>query len=162
MSKRSKVIAFIVYTLAAIALGRYTVPVSIERKTETQSTTVVDEKKSEKKNKSVQKNTVSTTKTVKRPDGTVEIVTVRENKDHINSGSDSTSNTSYSRDEKTTSSEKITKGKGVQIGLLTGVNVSVKDVSYGVYVNYPVLGPITFGGFGFQNGSVGLSLGLQF
>lgn len=90
----------------------------------------------------------------KKPDGTDVIQTVTkedtatDTKSDLKGQSDSTKTVEYS--------------KGLSVGALVGLGLSSGLPVYGAYLNKQVLGPIQAGAFGLSNGTVGLSLGVQF
>ena len=73
-------------------------------------------------------------------------------------------------DDKTVDKSTKTETKEIEkssskltISLLGAVNVTDPGLpTYGIAITRPILGPITVGAFGFQNGLVGVSIGLTF
>ncbi len=146
MDLKAKIAIGIVYTLAVLAIGRYTVTskpdIQVSEKQQTQKT---EDKHIETK------KTITETK---RPDGTSTTVTVI----------DQTVQDDKKDKTVTEIQEKLTNmNRPLNISILAGDNYSqsFKPV-YGLSVTKQVLGPFTIGAFGFQNKTIGLSIGVNF
>lgn len=139
-------ISVVVIAGAGYAAGRYTTPAKVVIETKEVIKVVEVEKKAV--------DTVTTKKTITRPDGTKiereKIVdkTVVDTKTNVDSILDSkTTITSQDRD--------------VFVGILIENPLAVQK-NFGVMGTYRVLGPLTVGGFMYQNFSYGVTLGLSF
>lgn len=148
MTLRAKILAGIGYTVLIFAVGRYTVtPAKVsESLKETEQVKQAEDKHIETK------KTITETK---KPDGSSTTVTVIDQK---------------VEDEKETKSalslqeqQSVSPRKTFNLSILGADNIhdTFKPV-YGLSLTKQVLGPVTVGAFGFQNGSVGISLGLNF
>lgn len=170
MELKQKVIIVVVYTAAAVAVGRYLSPEKVVIKKEVVREEV--ERKEEKttkdtdidRNRKIKKTVVETIK----PDGTRTIKTRYTN--------DTETKKSVKEDKKTTDvskktetdkeSKEVSNGGGGKLNLSALAAVNVTDVksglSYGLSVNKELLGPFTLGIFGLSSGTGGVSLGVNF
>ena len=141
-----KTIAVTILLLLTFAAGRYSA--LLVAKTVESSATV----KQEEKDKNLHINT--TTTTVKAPDGTVKTITT----------TDTTSvSKTISQQESITMKEQVAvKRNAVNVSALIAYQYYQKKPTYGVFVSKEVIGPITTGLFGLTNGTVGLSIGINF
>lgn len=163
MSTKAKVITSVIVITSAFALGRYTVPTKVI----TETKIVEVEKKTEDKKQDVEKNTkkrTETTETVK-PNGEKTTTTVVTEETNTDKKTDKISTTDKTTDSE--SKKEVVSGQDkVTISLLGGVqlfnNNGINSLVYGLGISKPVLGPITIGAFGFNDGRVGCSLGLTF
>lgn len=152
MQTRYKVILCIIVVLTSFAFGRYSTPVIV--KTER----VEVEKKTETSTDDLNRHKETTTKEVVKPDGSKETTTT------------TTEDTSRRKDKKDTEdtqkSDKTETVKSKDVVTLSALAmVSVTNptgIDYGLHVSKPMIGPIVVGIFGFTDGRVGVSLGLQF
>jgi hypothetical protein len=103
---------------------------------------------------------VTTTTTVKKPDGTVTTTTVTRYDSDTHTNTDVTDNTTTN----STSTTEVTKGDSKTTVLaLAGMDLTKAGTpDFGGMVSRSVLGPVTAGIFGFQSGKFGLGVGLQF
>lgn len=142
----------IVGLVAAFAFGRYSVQSGVnEQSTKTvQSDTEVNEHK----DTHVEIKTV----TAKAPDGTVTTTTTKDIVTAATKERDVKSTVVESR------STQVQKKSTLNVSALFGVDTrsSAPVVSYGVSVSKEFIGPVTVGLFGLNNGTVGVSLGLNF
>jgi hypothetical protein len=140
-----------------LVVGRYSLPQKVVTKVQT----VEVEKKTSDEHKLVADRTTTTTQQVKKPDGTVMTTTVTKNDVQTRDTTDI-----LSVDSKKSDTEKTVTYSGSRwsMSVLAGKNVSSLSAAptYGASVGYRLLGPVTVGGFGLTNGTVGLSLGLSF
>ena len=128
----------------AYALGHYTATIT----TNTKSETKVDETV---KTDTHQRETITEKKS---PDGSSTVVTVIDTvKDQVdNKDSD-------------TKSQTVTVKGGSKINLSALVGTSIHDLGiplYGISVSKEFVGPLTLGVFGLTNGTIGLSVGINF
>jgi len=159
LTRRTKVIIVVVSLATSFAFGRYSVPekikietkiVEVEKKTD-------DKKIIDKEKKHVKTITTETDK----PDGTKVITSVTTD-DSIED--DKTTDVSTDDIKKDTDTVKeVTKGSSkVTVAALGGIDFTNGHYIFGASVDKPLLGPITFGLFGFSDLRFGISLGLQF
>lgn len=148
MTKR-KIIGLVLFGATAFAFGRYMTPEKI----------VEVERKDKITQKDTDKNTTKNTtqEEVRKPDGTVTIITKTEE----------TTNTSRSTNIKEhEEKEKTTDYGRNRVTLLATAGIDVTNLSggyvYGGSVSKPMLGPIVLGVWGMSNGLAGVSAGLQF
>ena len=144
----------IVFSFATIfAFGRFSAPTKVV----TETKIVEVEKKSSELDRD--KNKVTFTKMITRPDGTKETETkvVEETHTELKKQSDSAKTSDDLKE--------VTRGTGkLSIAALGALNVRelTSPPVFGVHVQRSILGPITVGAFGFSNGIAGVSLGLTF
>lgn len=144
MTRRDTAILGIGCFAAGALVGVLGKPAKIVTKTQTVYQDRVVEKK-------VEHEVVVQTET-KKPDGTDVIQT----KTVEDSGIDVNSQIKAIQDiEKT-----VSYGRGLEIGLMGGVNATTGTPAYGAYASKQILGPISVGGFGLSNGTIGLTLGI--
>lgn len=135
----SKYIAIIVLVIVAYASGRYMSPEKVRVETVTVEVT-----------KEVAKKEKKTVKIKENIDGSKETVIVTDTETDEKSHSNSQMDT-----------KEVINGSKFNISVLAGTSVPVNMV-FGVSANKAILGPITAGAWGLSNGTVGLSLGLNF
>lgn len=152
LSLKNKIIIASIALLTAFAFGRYSVSTAPTVKTEDQ-TKIQDQKASDKDT-----HTQTTITTTKQPNGTVQTV---EKIDVV-----TTTKSTEKKDTQEDFKQTITplKQSKVNISILAANDFSKVQIlpTYGLSVNKEILGPITVGAFGFTNGTIGLSLGLNF
>lgn len=131
-----------IVALLSFAIGKYTATPA-----ETTTTTKTDTERT----KNTNSHTVTTT--VQEPTGQVKTVVVTDT---------NTQTETTQRQEKDT--EQVSAKKDlVNIALLGGYNVlKPNGVEYGLSVSKPLLGPITSGLWVMNNGTIGLSVGINF
>lgn len=151
MDKRALIIFTVLLAVSYFA-GRYSAPEKIKIVTKVE----VHEIEKSREEKSGEKIEVTTQ--IIRPDGT-KISRTRLEARHE----------SHKEDDKDTSSKtvvdkEITNRRGVVVSALVGIGLTelLKGPMYGVSVQKQVIGPINMGAFGFNDGRVGISLGLEF
>lgn len=157
MSRKLKVITAVLIVTVAFAFGRYSAPEKVKEVTK------VEEHKSEEKDKDkvVHRHKKTKTVTIQNPDGSKTTTTTTD--DDFNK--DTNSKTVVKDDKKSEIDKEVTYSKSkLTLSALAAENIHAISASpiYGGMVSKEVLGPITVGGFGLQNGIVGLSLGLTF
>lgn len=169
LSFKQKVVAVIVYTAVAVAIGRFSSPekVKIEKET-TQVDTSSENKNNSSKTDTNRDTHIETTRTERiTPDGTTEVVTktVKDSKTDrttksVDKGTLETSKTEIAKESKLVES----KSGGVDLSFLGLVNANRPQdgFSYGLSTTVPILGPINIQAIGTTNGTVGLGLGLRF
>lgn len=129
--------------LVAFAAGRASV-----MKDTTKSTTIDQEEQ-----KSKNTHTQTTTTTIKAPNGEVKTVTT----------TDTVSNTEITKKEVVTKNEQVvSKNKTLNVSALISVSNIMDRPNYGISVSKEVMGPITAGVWGLNNGMLGLSVGINF
>jgi|ERR1051326_3912424 lipopolysaccharide export LptBFGC system permease protein LptF len=173
METRTKIIISVVALAVAFASGRWLAPtkVKIEKEVVVQEKIVEVEKKSTQTDKDQEKHKKTVKKEITRPDGTKEVITTTE--DDTNTKQVTKVEDDKSKQDDTTKVEKETKevtrsGSPVTISLLTGASLKFENglsagpVVYGASVSKPILGPISMGLFGLNNGTFGVSVGLIF
>ncbi len=143
MNKRRIIISAVVVA-AAFAAGRYTVPTN---------TTDVSTKHENVDTTTNKRKETTTTETV-RPDGTKETVTHTV---------EDTDRKKVKREETVNTVETERSNSKLSVSALAGVDVrSPTGVIIGAHVTTALIGPVTLGVFGLQNGTVGMSVGLNF
>jgi hypothetical protein len=153
MTNKTKVALAAVFLLSAFAAGRLSTPVKIKTVTQT----VEVEKKLSTNDQIDHKKTTITERDSPGGDKTI-VTTVTDDRSTQTSDTDATSI------NKTDSKEIVKDGSRLNLSLLAGKSLSSfsSPPVYGLYANKNVLGPITAGAFGFENGTVGLSVGFSF
>jgi hypothetical protein len=152
MTTKQIVIIALIALVGAFAVGRYSAPEKVVTKT------VEVEKKTEDKQVDSQDNKVTTITETDKPDGTKVKTTVIADKKDVQVDDKKTD------DITKTETKEIDRGSSkVTISLLAGENVTSPGIpTYGLSITKPILGPLTVGVFGFQNGLIGASIGLTF
>jgi len=152
MTTKQIVIISIVVIAAAFAFGRWSAPEHVKIQT------VEVEKKTDDKKVVVDDNKKTTITETDKPDGTKTKVTVITDNKNSKSEDKSTDDTT-----KTVSKEIDKSSSKVTISMLAGASLTKLGTPiYGGAISRPILGPITVGVFGFQNGVAGVSVGLTF
>lgn len=153
MNTKQTIIALVVALLTGLAIGRFTLPSKVITKTEIKE---VDKNTAQVRQKD---NSVTTITEVKKPDGTVTTTTKIDNNIQTNSKNTSTD----SKDSKTDKEVTYNTNRWTiqAVAAFRPFSGSVPTV-YGGSVSYRLLGPITVGGIGLSDGTVGASLGLSF
>lgn len=124
--------AYFFVTVAAFAVGRYSATMAVRQEVHTNQAVATH------------RQVIRT----KRPDGTVQTV----------------STTDTSSQTQTSSITVKTPGSKANISLLAGTDLSERPLApvFGVSITKEVLGPISVGIFGLNNGVAGVSVGLSF
>ena len=155
--------------LISFAFGRYLTPEKIKIETKTEYVERTDKDKNQKESTNTDKDShiKRTTTEITKPDGTVIRRTKTEKDTSTQTSTDKTLTEKETTEKRLTKEESKTiesGGSKVTVSVLAGLQVSdpTKGYQYGLHVTKPILGPITFGAWGFQNLNAGLSLGLQF
>jgi hypothetical protein len=152
MDTKYKIIAAVVLLLGAFAFGRFSAPEKVKIQT------VEVEKKTEDKQAASHDDKVTTITQVQKPDGTKTTTTVIADVKDVHVDDKKTDDVT-----KTETKEIDRSSAKVTVSALMGVNITNPGVPmYGISISKPILGPITVGVFGFQNGLVGASVGLTF
>ena len=143
-------IAFIV-VVAAFATGRYSV-------SQTTTTTKETVKQDDKINENQDTHVLTTTTTEKDPTGVEKTTTTTTSDTVLKETQDDTTNTNIQQ------TITVAAHKKVNVSILVGSNTSnlLQPPNYGASVTAEVLGPVTVGVFGLNNGTLGASLGLDF
>lgn len=151
LSTKTKVIISIIVILTAFAAGRYSVkaPTTKTQISQTQDTKTTEDKNTHKK------ITIIDTKQADGADTKTTVIDEVSNDD-----------TTQNQDTKTQVTQTVTPPKTNTINIsILGANDFGKGLlapTYGLSVTKEVLGPITVGAFGLMNGTVGVSVGLDF
>jgi FtsZ-interacting cell division protein ZipA len=152
MTNKTIVIVAVVALVGAFAVGRWSAPEKVKIQT-----VEVEKKTTDKQVDSTKDKTTTITETTK-PDGTKTKTTVIT--DNQTKHSDAHSDTEI---DKTTTKEVDRSTSKVTISALAALDVTKPGMPiYGASVSKPILGPLTVGVFGFQNGMAGVSVGLSF
>lgn len=124
----------------SFASGRYT----------TSSQTVT--KQTDTKHEDQETHTITHTVVVQQPNGPTTTTTVQE------------TNTSDKQIDKSVSSQTVTPSKKLNVSLLASVSGQHlgDPPAYGVSVSKEIIGPVTAGVWGMSNGTLGVSIGLNF
>jgi lipopolysaccharide export LptBFGC system permease protein LptF len=126
------------------ALGRYTI---------TSKTITQDKKTDEIKDTNTQKHEVITQ--VKKPDGSMTTITVID-----------TNRSTQDNKQSDTLTKTVEKPRQpiTNISLIAGTTTHsfTSPPSYGISINREIAGPITVGAFGLVNGTIGISIGVNF
>jgi len=140
MSIKTQIGIAAVLTVVAFAVGRYSV---------TQTTTT----KQAEVHVDLDKRTHTETVITKAPDGTTTEHTV----------TDTTLSKDTTKKVAEASKTEAKSGSKLNISLLVGQDfTTVKQPAYGISVSRELIGPVTLGLWGMNNGAVGLSLGVNF
>lgn len=159
MATKYKVMIVLAYTLVAVAVGRYTVPEKVKIETKIVEVEKKTDKDVENKTDKKHKQTIIV-KNVK-PDGastTTTTITYDDNKESKKNDT-VTDNKSVTTD---TSKEVVRGDSKVTISALAGASISTGLPAYGLSVTKPILGPLTVGLWGLNNGTCGGSVGITF
>ncbi len=152
MTTKQIAIVGAVALLTAFAVGRWSAPTKVKIQT------VEVEKKTDDKKVNVDDHKLTTITETDKPDGTkVKTTTIADDRNTKveDKKTDDVSKSVVEELDKTTS--KIT------ISALAALNVTKPGLPmYGASITRPILGPITVGIFGLQNGTAGVSVGLTF
>lgn len=143
MDTKYKIIIGVVALLVAFAFGRYSAPKIPDSHTVTDTT------------KEVQKNadTHKTTTITETPDGK-KVTTITE---------DTITKSSSESDTKKDQTITAPKTSIINISALAGLDTGRGFTpTYGISANKELIGPITVGAFGLTNGTIGVSVGVNF
>lgn len=143
-TSNSKVLLTLVcIILLSFAIGRYTA--TIGKSVDTKSSTQIDETKNTE--------THTTITQTKDPNGQVKTVTTI----------DSNTSTKIDEDKTKESHTQVSAQSKINVSALVGNDFNNPFLPiYGVSASKEFLGPITVGAWGLTNGTIGLSLGLNF
>lgn len=146
MTSKHKIIIILILLITAFSIGRYSVS-SPDVKTVESVVTDTDIK--------IDKDTHKVTIITKDPSGK-ETTTITEDS---KTKTDKTKNSTIIVDQTSTSSKRST----INISALAGIGLDRGFIpSYGLSVTKEILGPITIGTFILINGTLGISIGLNF
>ena len=156
MSTKQVIVGLLITLLVGIAIGRFTLPSKIITKVQTVEV--------EKKQQVVDKkdNSVTTITQTKKPDGSVITVT------KIDSNVQTDTKTQQSDHKDTKSDKEVTYDtRSLTISAIAAIrpfqgNGLASAPIYGGSVTYRILGPITVGGIGLSDGTIGGTLGFSF
>jgi hypothetical protein len=144
MTTREKVLTSVLVVLIAFAVGRWSNRVSTETKT----------LETKVQSSDLNKNTHTETVITKQKDGS-EVTTIRQ---------DTSVNLIKSETDKS-KTDTVVKSKDsiFNVSALMSIDIKEKIVPlYGLSVSKEILGPITVGVFGLTNGTLGVSIGMNF
>lgn len=129
----------------AFAAGRYTVPEKVRIETKI----VEVEKKNSSQDKITAKNVHKkvTTQTLKKPDGEEEITTT-STEDTVDVASDKDTSTTSIASSQDNTKEITANQQKVTLSALAGISPLNGQLSYGLSVTKPILGPFTIGLWG--------------
>jgi hypothetical protein len=149
LTTRQKLGLGVGYTLLVFAFGRYS---STPAKVSTQ----VTEKQHDTQTEAKDVHTKKTVTETKRPDGTDTIVTTVD-QNVIDDKKEQTDTTIQSK-------QTVVPPQTINISILGANDFSQGRIlpTYGLSVTKPVLGPLTIGAFGLMNGTIGVSVGVNF
>lgn len=142
---RQNILIGILLLLVAFAIGRYTTQATVITKTVTKT----DE------TQHINEHQHETIVEKKSTDGTDTIVTTI---DTAQSNTVQTDTVTQSQTKTTTGSSKI----NLSALAVTNIHSPFAAPAYGLSVSKEVLGPVTAGLFGLNNGTVGISIGINF
>lgn len=148
MTNQSKIIIAALALAIAFSVGRFT---AVGTKTD-----VLDVKTTEKEKEKKSVHTITKTTIVKQPDGATTTTIVADTKAETKEVDQKTSNLHQ---------EVVsTPGPKTNISLLGSYNIisPEKVPAVGLLVSREVIGPVTAGVFGLNNGTVGISIGINF
>ena len=148
--KPKAIVAISVVSLClAFALGRYSVdPPAITKVEDTKKDLVKDIDRDTHKE--------ITTVTEKDPDGKTKTTTT------VTEDTSTKKHEDLTIDKHEDLTITPTKRSTLNISALAGIDVRQKTAIYGAAVNKEILGPVTLGVFGLTNGTVGVSVGINF
>lgn len=142
-----------ILTALGYAFGHYSAPEKV--RVETKTVTVEVEKKVENTDK---KENIKTTEVVK-PDGTKTTTTTIIADTKIKSQTDTDTNTKVDNKQTTQKSSSSLIVEGM---VSANINNVSNNLVYGAHISNNLIGPVRTGLFGFTDGKVGVSLGIQF
>ena len=155
MENKYKVAICAVALLVSFAAGRYSNVGGEIFKKLSQTKTVA--KEDNKQDKTIHYITITTTS--KNPDGTVSSIT----KTDLVSETKIDDKKSEKVDTKEVTKDVKSSEAKVSVSLLTSYNLKSPTVpAVGLSISKEILGPVIAGIWGFNNGTIGLSLGLEF
>ena len=148
------ILGYVCVLFIGIGIGRFSLPAKIITKTET---VTVD---NTKQNTNQNDHSITTTTQTKNKDGSVTTVTqVAKNVQTITKINTNDTTASKTDKEVIYNTNKWMLGAIASAPVLSGLHPTV---TYGGVVTYRILGPITVGGMGLANGTVGAILGISF
>ena len=151
MLTKTEIVIISAGLVVAFAFGRYSAE---QISTKTASTQVTDTKQ----NQTISDKKKVTTTETKKPDGTSQTVT------QVDEDVETTIATKTDETSKSTVSSVPAARSKTNISIL-GANDFSRGLlipTYGISVNREVLGPVTVGAFGLMNGTIGVSVGVNF
>jgi len=143
MTFKNQVLFTFLASVAAFAGGRYSMR---------QPAVTATVKEKEQKQVAKEVHTQTTTTVTKLPTGEVKTTTT----------TDTVANTQITKKTDTESKISVNLQKNLNISALAGINIPDKTPIYGVSVSKEIVGPFTAGVFGLNNGTAGISIGLNF
>ena len=159
LTTKNKVIIVAVYTVTAIAVGRWSLPATV--KTEIKTVTVEKLVENKETNKDTEKHKKVVVHEVDKPTGEKDITTTTTDDDKEKTVTDDAKTTDVAKT--TDNLKEVTRSQDkVTLSMLGGYDLYHSQFVYGASVSKPILGPITLGAWGLNNGTVGASLGLTF
>lgn len=150
LSTKTQIIILVSTGLVCFATGRF-----FAGKSEVKTDTQISQNKTIDQDKDTHTHTVVTT--VKAKDGTIKTTQVTD------------TDTTDKKDTKVATQEDVKtdtippKTNLTNVSALAGNNFrDIFSPVYGIAVTHQVLGPLTIGAFGLNNGTIGVSLGINF
>lgn len=143
--------------LLGLAIGRFSLPAKIVTKT----VTVESDKSKSTDNLHQDDHSITTVTETKRPDGTITVVTTKQN--NIDTQHNSTTQSSSMKSSDT--EKTVTYNTNIwSLNVLAKSKASFNEIIpvYGGQIEYRILGPIKISVMGFSDSTMGVGLGLQF
>ncbi len=146
---KREIIKVLAIVIISYAFGHYTVQ-SPKVTTKIDNQTTTDTKTDQDKHRE------TTTVTEKKPDGTTKTTTKTIEDTETKKQTDKNSVT------RTDQTVMPLKTNTLNVSALAGLDLSRQTPVYGVSLSKQFIGPITLGAYGLTNGTVGISIGLNF
>lgn len=169
MTKKTKIIVFVIYTALCVASGRYLVPTkeTSSKQVDESSKSKEEKSKEEESKKTKGKKKTTTIIEITLPDGTKKktTTTTDEEKEVTDNKKKTDSEKEKESEKKTDETKTVERSTGrVTISALAALKLDdlTKGPAYGGMVTWSVLGPISVTGFGLTNSTFGLGIGLTF
>lgn len=144
LSIKTQIIIVFVLLLFGFSFGRYSAPTIPNTKTDTKTDT----------NTNTDTNSHKVTVITKDPKTGQETTTITEDKN---------TETKKVTDTKTDTIVTAPKSSVINISALAGLDTARGFIpTYGISANKELIGPVTVGAFGLTNGTIGVSVGLNF
>jgi hypothetical protein len=146
MSTKTTLLSILAALVIGLAVGRFTLPAKVVTKIQTVEVQKVV----------VQDHTVTVVKTVKEPNGAVEVTQTTHN-DVVTASQDQIKQSLDKETLYNTSRWSLNVIAAVPLG--RGI---AQPVEYGLSASYRLIGPFSVGAMGLQDGTVGVSVGITF
>jgi len=159
ITRTHKIIILVVLMAVSFAAGRMSVG-QPEVHTETKTDTQIDKKESEKTDKDT--HTVTHVIVIKNPDGSEKTDTTTNTDVVTHQIEADATNQTIHQDTKTDIVPQKTGTLNISALASTNLKDPSDSLAFGIGVTKQFIGPITVGGFGFNNGIIGVSIGINF